>query len=176
MKRFLLSLMLAFVPSFAIAADKGEPPQRIDAQGFVKPLFQGCYVDAAGQSWFVNNADNMKGLTLGAGCDRQTGRIVYGGKFSYSLMEAGERALSITPRLGMALNSHTLAYGKLDYTVDGKTFKLDSGFLSVGGGLETYLTKNITIYVEGSQSLKGFGDNRDMPTVYTIQTGLKWRF
>jgi opacity protein-like surface antigen len=163
----------------AIAADKlGMPPSKIDAQGVEKPMFNGCYVSAAGSTVFAEvtgASDAVRSFMAGMGCDIQRGKIVFGASAEYGFGESDARFVALTGRVGFTLNPHLLLYIPLTLTMDGRDPKFADSALSAGLGLETYVARNVTLFIEGTAGLDSFGDAKDL-SLSMIKIGGRYKF
>jgi hypothetical protein len=148
----------------------------VDAQGVEKSWFTGCYGQLGGGGIFASGNETIKGFAVGAGCDWQVGSLVIGANGKYALYQDDGRALSVGGRLGYAINPHTLAYGHLSLLMDGRSPDLNQSAAMGGIGLETYLTKNMTVFFEAATDLGKWGDFNTLPQVYEIHGGLRIRF
>lgn len=163
----------------AHAADKGGPPVRIDAQGEVKPGFDGCYLGAGVSGAFLTDGvstDSIKSFTAGGGCDMTRGRIVFGAGLDYAIGEADARMLTLTGRSGWLLNPSTLAYGLATYTMDGRKPDLSDGIISVGGGIETFIDARLSLFLQATAEVKSVGELKGLKDATMVYGGLRWRF
>ena len=172
----LAAAAVAFLINPSLAADKGGPPVKVDAQGVEKPLFTGCYGQIGGGGIFASGNDTIKGFAVGAGCDWQVGSLVIGANGKYALYQDDARALSFGGRLGYSINPHTLAYGHISLLTDGRNPSLHDSVIMGGIGGETYLSKSMTLFLELATDLQKLGDFRTLPDVYEIHGGLRIRF
>lgn len=170
----ILGAVYLINPSFA--ADKGGPPAKVDAQGNEKPMFSGCYGQLGAGGIFASGNDTIKGFAVGAGCDWQVGTLVVGANGRYSFFEDDARSLSIGGRLGYAINPHTLAYGHVSLLMDGRSPDFNESAVMGGIGLETYLTKNMAVFLEAATDIQKWGDFKALPQVYEVHGGLRIRF
>lgn len=160
----------------AHAADKGGPPAIIDAQGNEKNLFTGCYGQVGGGGIFADGNATIKGFIVGAGCDWQVSGIVIGVSGKYGLYEDDARSLTLGGRLGYTLNPHTLFYAHAGALMDGKSPNLKDSAIVGGIGLETYVNRNVTLFLEAATDLQKWGDAKTLPSVYEINGGIRIRF
>ena len=172
----LAAAAVVYLINPTLAADKGGPPVKVDAAGNEKPLFSGCYGQIGAGGIFAEGNDTIKGFAVGAGCDWQLGTLVSGANGKYAFYEDDQRALSIGGRLGYAINPHTLAYGHVSLLMDGRDVSFSDSVVMGGIGLETYLTKNMTVFLEAATDLQKWGDYQALPQVYEISGGLRIRF
>jgi hypothetical protein len=176
MKRtaFLIGLCIA---SAAFAADKGGPPQKINAQGNPVPVFTGCYAQGHG-SIATFQADNVsdvfKRFGLGAGCDIQADRLIVGGGVSYDFGLA--RELALNGRVGMTINPYLFGYGIASLRMDGIDPKPADAILAAGVGVEAYASKNLAIFLEATKDVKSFGVARDLDEAWQVRIGGRYRF
>lgn len=161
----------------AHAADKNEPaPAVIDAKGEVKNLFTGCYGQVGGGGIFADGNATIKGFIVGAGCDWQVSGIVLGINGKYGLYEDDARSLTLGGRIGYTLNPHTLFYAHAGALMDGKSPNLKDSAIVGGIGLETYVNRNVTLFLEAATDLQKWGDAKTLPSVYEINGGIRIRF
>jgi hypothetical protein len=185
MKRYLTALGLALAASLAFAAaipafaaDKGGPPVRVDAAGAVKPMWTGCFVSAAGSGVFAEMSAasaSVKAFMAGAGCDIQSGKLVFGASADYGFGESESRFVAITGRAGYTLNPHLLLYGLVSLTMDGRSPNLQDSALAAGVGVETYIDRNLSIFLEATAGLNGYGSVKDLE-LSTVKGGVRYRF
>lgn len=181
MKTFLKALALSFmlvVP--AVAADKGGPPAKIDALGQLRPQFTGCFVGAgAGGVAITSNGGGATAALLGleVGCDLTRSNVVFGVKAGYDFGESEARFATAGVRAGILVNPSTLLYMPLNLTMDGRSPKLDNSILSTGVGVEfSAFSPSLTLLIEATKDIKGFGDAADIGDAWTFRVGARHRF
>lgn len=172
----LAALSLIYLVRPGIAADKNEPPAVIDAKGEVKNLFTGCYGQVGAGGIFASGNDTIKGFVVGAGCDWQVSALVMGVNVKYGFFEDDARALTLGGRVGYTLNAHTLFYGHAGFLMDGKSPNFKESAIMGGVGLETYVNRNVTLFLEAATDLGKWGDFKQLPSVYEINGGIRIRF
>lgn len=172
----LAALSLAYLVRPGFAADKNEPPAVIDAKGEVKNLFTGCYGQLGAGGLFADGSDTIKGFVVGAGCDWQVSGIVLGINAKYGVYTDDARSFTPGGRIGYTLNPHTLFYAHAGALMDGHSPNLKDSIVSGGLGLETYVNRNITLFLEGATDLKKLGETKTLPSVYEINGGIRIRF
>lgn len=172
----LAAAAIAYLINPTFAADKGGPPVKVDAEGNAKNLFTGCYGQVGGGGLFAETSEVLKHFAVGAGCDWQVNAIVVGVSGKYAFGEADLRALTISGRIGWAMNPHTLAYGHVGLLMDGRRPDLNDSIVMGGIGLETHIARNITIFLEAATDLGKWGDPSTLPQVYEVSGGARIRF
>lgn len=172
----LAAAAVVYLINPTLAADKGGPPVKVDAQGNERPLFSGCYGQAGVHGLFADSSDTLKAFAVGAGCDWQVGAIVLGANARFAFGQYDTRALYVGGRIGYSLNPHTLAYVPISLMMDGRAPDLNDSVIMGGIGLETYLNKQLTIFMEATTDLGKWGDAGTLPQIYEIHGGLRIRF
>jgi len=174
------ALSLAACTTGANAADKGEPPTKIDAQGNEKPAFHGCYLGgSAGGVFMTAGGAGVSASTFGGevGCDLQRASVVFGARAGYDFGESDTRFATLGGRVGMLLNPKALLYGTLTLTMDGRDLKLQDSILSAGLGVELFaFTPNTTIFVEAAKDIKTYGLTAGLDEAWTVRVGGRFRF
>lgn len=174
----LAALGYAYLVNPSFAADKAEPPpQKIDANGAIKPIFTGCYGQAHGVvSTFTADSvsEVFKNFGVGAGCDWQVNSAVIGGGVTYDFGDS--RELGLNARIGITLNPYLLAYVKSDLRLDGYNPNVKDSIVSLGGGLETFVLGNMTVFFEASKDVYKFGDAKALDESWRILGGARIRF
>lgn len=176
----LALLLAAELINPASAADKGEPaPAVVDARGEVKNPFTGCYGQAGVAGLFADSSETLKTFAIGAGCDWQVSTVVIGASAKMAFGQDDARALTVGGRIGYTINPHTLAYAHAGFLMDGKSPNFNDSVVMGGLGLETYLNRNLTVFLEAATDLGKWskaGDFTDLPRVYEVHGGIRIRF
>lgn len=176
MKRLTAFLIGLCIAGASIAADKGGPPQKIDAAGNVKPAFNGLYLGAHG-SIATFEADNLsdvfKRFGVVGGYDIQRDKIVFGASASYDFGIAPE--IAVGGRLGYLTTPLMLLYAKGELRMDGDAPKIKDSILAAGVGLETYLMNNLAVNIEVLKDVKGFGGAKALDESYVVRAGVRIR-
>jgi hypothetical protein len=141
-----------------------------------RSLWNGCYADAGGSAYLADGYSAIRAFAIGAGCDANIAkRIVLGAGLTYAIAQDGN-ALALNGRLGYVVNPHVLAYGKLSWVTDGKSPSTKDSLFVAGGGIETYIASNVTIYGEIVTDIAKYGVTKEIGTLYTATAGLRYRF
>lgn len=162
----------------AHAADKGGPPQKIDAQGNVKEKsWTGCYVDAGAAGFFADGSDTVKAFSIGAGCDYQLdSRFVIGIGGAYIIGTDDVKAIDALVRVGMLLNPSLLIYGRGGFLLDGEKIDFSNSIGTIGAGLETSVSSSVTLGAEAYTGIKGWGDFKGAPDNWTGRAFLRYKW
>jgi opacity protein-like surface antigen len=198
MYRRLATLLLAVLPTSAIAADLGGPKEVAPAPASVfRPYTPAsCYVQALASS-SVTAFKSPGTLTVsgtdfagvgGIGCDYRIERIVIGavGRYEHRLDSLDvlhvNRAWTAAARLGYMLNAGTMAYGLVGMTQTSFQTGLDTtdarGLL-LGAGLEIDLGAGLALTAEyGYVRMGSWADagTKVDPAAQQARIGLTYRF
>ena len=199
----IIALAIMTVPSYA--ADKGGSSKRIAAAPVVEeptslnPNWSTCYAgvglgygiqssDVSAEDVSLATKDMQYGIRLG--CDQKLAgtNIVLGvlGDYDFQSAESAvaelDRSWFLGVRAGLLFAPSTMGYVLAGYTSLDGTFAapdMDDKGLTLGAGLETFVTKTISLTAEyrwvdlGESTLEGYNADNSM---HVARVGLNLRF
>lgn len=174
----LAAAAVAFLINPTLAADKGGPAVKVDAEGNVKAKsWTGCYADIGAAGFFADGSDTVKAFSIGAGCDYQLdSRFLIGVGGAYMIGTNDAKAVDTFVRLGMLLNEHLLLYVRGGLLMDGDKISFSDSIGTIGAGLETSISSNVTIGAEAFTGIKGWGDYKEAPDNWTGRAFLRYKW
>lgn len=174
----LAAAAVAFLINPTLAADKGGPPVKVDAEGNVKAKsWTGCYADVGAAGFFADGSDTVKAFSIGAGCDYQLDtRFVVGIGANYIIGTDDTKAIDALVRVGLLLNQNLLIYGRGGLLMDGDKINFGNSIGTIGAGIETTVSSSVTIGAEAFTGVKGWGDFKDAPDNWTGRAFLRYKW
>ncbi len=202
MRKFIVAAFAALLSTSAIAADKGGPVDLVPPLPAVSTNTS-CYVSALAGSAIstatIKEDDvlpasiSANGWTIGAGvgCDVKIQRVVIGAlaRIELPVDTSGtiggvdfDKSWIIAGRLGYLLGPGVLVYGLVGYEaaeLSLAAIDFDKNGIVVGGGLEVFLTKHVSLTAEYTNTLLkdiDVGAFRIEPESHKARIGLNFRF